>query len=124
MRLIIGIVVFIPCAVLLTVFAVENRQAVALEFWPLAGKIETSASVWLLLFLAAGILAGLCIGLLSTLAWRRRAYRAERRNRTLERKLDERIDPPMPAPEPVSGGALPATVSPPSRSARAALIDD
>ena len=40
MRLIIGIVVFVPCAILLGVFAVENRQTLVLEFWPLAGGIE------------------------------------------------------------------------------------
>ena len=91
MRLIIGIVVFIPFAVLLGVFAVENRQMLTLEFWPLANKIETSASVWLLLFLGIGILVGLGIGWLSTMAWRRRAWKAERINRTLERKLDERV---------------------------------
>ena len=108
MRLIIGIVVFLPCAVLLGVFAVENRQMLALEFWSLENRIEASASVWILLFLGVGILAGLGIGWLSTLAWRRRAWKAERINRTLERKLDERVDPPPPSPAP----------------ARTTLIDD
>ena len=98
MRLIIGIIVFIPLAVLLGVFAVENRQMLTLEFWPLANKIETSASVWLLLFLGIGILVGLGIGWLSTMAWRRRAWKAERINRTLERKLDERVVHRRPAP--------------------------
>lgn len=126
MRLIIGIVVFVPCAIFLGVFAVENRQSVALDIWPLANAIEASASVWLLGFLAIGLLAGLGIGWFSTMAWRRRAWKAERANRTLERKLDERADP---APvlvsdsDPAPGAALPAPASP-SRPARAALIDD
>ena len=124
MRLIIGIVVFVPCAIFLGVFAVENRQALALDIWPLATAIEASASVWLLAFLAIGLLAGLGIGWVSTMAWRRRAWKAERVNRTLERKLDERADsPPAPVTDPVSGGALPAPATP-SRPARAALIDD
>ena len=125
MRLIIGIVVFVPCAIFLGVFAVENRQSVALEFWPLATAIEASASVWLLVFLAIGLLAGLWIGWLSTMAWRRRAWKAEQTNRTLERKLDERAEPAMlaTAPDPAPGGSLPAPASQ-SRSARMALIDD
>ena len=125
MRLIIGIVVFVPGAIFLGVFAVENRQSVALEFWPLATAIEASASVWLLVFLAIGLLAGLGIGWLSTMAWRRRAWKAERTNRTLERKLDECTEPamPAPAPDPAPDGSLPAPASQ-SRSARMALIDD
>ena len=125
MRLIIGIVVFIPFAVLLCVFAVENRQILTLEFWPLANKIETSASVWLLLFLGIGILVGLGIGWLSTMAWRRRAWKAERINRTLERKLDERADPPPPSPQLASSGALPPPSSSPAPTpARTTMIDN
>ena len=125
MRLIIGIVVFIPLVVLLGVFAVENRQMLTLEFWPLANKIETSASVWLLLFLGIGILVGLGIGWLSTMAWRRRAWKAERINRTLERKLDERADPPPPSPQLASSGALPAPSSSPAPTpARTTMIDN
>ena len=123
MRLIICIVVFIPSAVILGVFAVENRQMLTLEFWPLANRIETSASVWLLLFLGIGILVGLGIGWLSTMAWRRRARKAERVNRTLERKLDERVLPPPPSSQPASGGALPAPSSSPA-PARTTMIDN
>lgn len=125
MRLIICIAVFIPSAVILGVFAVENRQMLTLEFWPLANRIETSASVWLLLFLGIGILVGLGIGWLSTMAWRRRAWKAERINRTLERKLDERADPPPPSPQLASSGALPPPSSSPAPTpARTTMIDN
>ena len=125
MRLIIGIVVFIPFAVLLGGFAAKNRQMLTLEFWPLANRIETSASVWILLFLGIGILVGLGMGWLSTMAWRRRAWKAERINRTLERKLDERADLPPPSPQPASGGASPAPSSSPANApARTTMIDN
>ena len=123
MRLIIGIVVFIPLAVLLGGFAAKNQQMLKLEFWPLANRIETSASVWLLLFLGIGILVGLGIGWLSTMAWRRRARKAERINRTLERKLDERVVPTSPSFQPASGGALPAPSSSPA-PAKTTMIDN
>ena len=127
MRLIIGIVVFIPFAVLLGGFAAKNRQMLTLEFWPMANRIETSASVWLLLFLGVGILVGLGIGWLSTMAWRRRAWKAERINRTLERKLVERADLPPPSPQPASGGAsLAPSLSPAAApaSARTTMMDN
>lgn len=121
MRLIIGIVVFVPCAVILGVFAVENRAPLTLNIWPLAGTFEMWASVWVLALLGIGIIVGLGIGWFSTMSWRRRAWKAERLNRTLERKLDERAELPPEVPGRVTGGALPA---PASRPARTALIDD
>ena len=125
MRLITGIVVFIPLAVLLGGFAAKNQQMLKLEFWPLANRIETSASVWLLLFLGIGILVGLGIGWLSTMAWRRRAWKAERINRTLQRKLNERADLPPPSPQAASGGAsLAPSSSPAPAPARTTMIDN
>ena len=47
MRLILGILVFVPCAVSLSIFAVENRQVLALQFSPLAAKFELPVAIWL-----------------------------------------------------------------------------
>ena len=125
MRLIIGIIVFIPCAIFFGVFAVENRQMLALEFWPISGKIELSASVWILMFLAVGVLAGLGIGWISTVTWWRRARRAEGQKRTLERKLHEHGSQPPNVSEtkPSYRGKL-AAPRPQTRHSRAALIED
>ena len=73
MRLILGILIFVPCAVPLSIFAVENRQILTLQFSPLAAKFELPVAIWLLTFLAVGMIAGLVIGFLSTIIWRRRA---------------------------------------------------
>ena len=86
MRLILGILIFVPCAVALSIFAVENRQVLALQFSPLAAKFEFPVAIWLLTFLAVGMIAGLVIGFLSTIIWRRRARKAERLNRMFEGK--------------------------------------
>ena len=121
MSRIIGIVVFVPCAVVLGIFAVENRTPLSLEIWPLAGPYEMWASVWILGLLAVGVLVGLFIGWFSTIAWRRRAWKAERQNRALERKLEERTEPAAADREAESpDAALPA----PARPARTALLED
>ena len=125
MRLIIGIIVFIPCAIFMGVFAVENRQMLALEFWPISGRIELSASVWVLMFLAAGVLAGLGIGWISTMTWWRRARRAEGQKLALERKLHDHgsLPPTVSETKPSSKGKLTAQ-RPQTRNSRAALIED
>jgi putative membrane protein len=90
MRQLLGIIVFIPLAVVIGIFAVENRAPLALDVWPLSGRLEMWASVWILGLLAIGIIFGLVIGWLAGGGGRRRARRAERLNRTLERQLLER----------------------------------
>ncbi|MEE2996809.1 MAG: LapA family protein [Pseudomonadota bacterium] len=121
----IGIIVFIPCSIFMGVFAVENRQVLALEFWPISGRVELSASVWVLMFLAVGVLAGLGIGWISTMTWWRRARIAESQIRKLERKLDElgRLPPAEPEAKPSSGATLSAPGSQTGPS-RVALIED
>ena len=94
MRLILGVLIFVPCAILLSIFAVENRQVLALQFSPLAAKFELPVAIWLLTFLAVGMIAGLVIGFLSTFIWRRRARKAERLNRMFEGKPEVKIVPP------------------------------
>ena len=122
MRQFIGIVIFVPLAVIIGIFAVENRAPLALEIWPLPGLHEMWASVWILGLLAIGLILGMSVGWLAGIGWRRRARRAERLYRTLERQIAERDAAPitvvanMPA-----AGALPA---PAGRAARTALLED
>ena len=108
MRLILGILIFVPCAISLSIFAVENRQVLALQFSPLAAKFELPVAIWLLTFLAVGMIAGLVIGFLSTIIWRRRARKAERLNRMFEGKPENspEIIPVVP-----TRAALPDNVS-------------
>ena len=69
----------------LSIFAVENRQILTLQFSPLAAKFELPVAIWLLTFLAVGMIAGLVIGFIDII-WRRRARKAERLNRMFEGK--------------------------------------
>ena len=125
MRQLFGIIVFVPLALIIGIFAVENRGPLALEIWPLPGVQEMWASVWILGLLAIGIIVGLVIGWLGGGSARRRARRAERLNRTLERQLSERDAEPAPAaesPSPIaSSAALPA---PSGRAAQVARTED
>tara|TARA_R110002110_G_C13345053_1_gene708021 strand:- start:807 stop:1184 length:378 start_codon:yes stop_codon:yes gene_type:complete len=125
MRQLFGIVIFVPLALVIGIFAVENRAPLALEIWPLPGVQEMWASVWILGLLAIGIIVGLAIGWLAGGRARRRARRAERLNRTLERQLAEREAEPAAtvdsAPQSVPAGALPA---PAGRAAQVARAED
>ena len=126
MRLFFGLIVFVPLAVVLGVFAVENRTPVALEIWPLPGVYQAWASVWVLGLFAVGLVFGLAIAWLSGTGWRRRARRAENRARVLERKLTEQDEPsPFTAP---GGSRGTAALAPPGSRAgsdrQPALIGD
>ena len=125
MRQLLGIIVFIPLAVVIGIFAVENRAPLALDVWPFSGRVEMWASVWILGLLAIGIIAGLVIGWLAGGGARRRARRAERLNRTLERQLLERdaetAETAAKAAGSASAGVLPA---PSGRSVQLARTED
>lgn len=129
MRQLFGIIVFVPLALIVGIFAVENRGPLALEIWPLPGVQEMWASVWILGLLAIGLIIGLAIGWLAGGSVRRRARRAERLNRTLERQLSARDEEPVAVvqsapqngPQKVSGGSLPA---PAGRAAQVARVED
>lgn len=121
MRQFIGIVIFVPLAVVVGIFAVENRAPLALEIWPLPGIHQMWASVWILGLLAIGIVVGLTIGWLAGTGARRRARRAERMNRTLERQLAERDADISDRTRSDAAGALPA---PSGSAARIARLED
>lgn len=125
MRKLFGIIVFVPLALVLGIFAAENRAPLALEIWPLPGIQETWAAVWILGPLAAGIFIGLAIGWLAGGSARRRARRAERLNRTLERQLSERDQDPAAVPESVPQSVAAGSLPPPSgRPAQVARTED
>ena len=65
MKRLAGIALFIPLALVVGVFAFENRTPLALKLWPLPGFFEMPAAIWLLGAMAAGLLAGMAIGWLS-----------------------------------------------------------
>lgn len=129
MRQLFGIIVFVPLALVIGIFAVENRAPLALEIWPLPGVQELWASVWILGLLAIGIIVGLAIGWIAGGSTRRRARRAERLNRTLERQLLERESETAKASpqasQPVSQSAPAAALTPPpGRAAQVARAED
>ena len=116
MRQFIGIIIFVPLAIVVGIFAVENRVPLALEIWPLPGIYQMWASVWILGLLAVGTIIGMAIGWMAGTGSRRRARRAERMTRTLERQLGERDAKPSPAAHNVpAAGALPAPDRPQDR---------
>ena len=121
MRQILTLVIFVPMAVVIGIFAVENRQPLALELWPLSDVFQMWASVWVLGLLGAGILLGLAIGWLGGTGWRRRARRAERQNRRLEARIDKLDTPPAPENDPAPNQSLPGPATP---LPRRTLIED
>ena len=121
MRHILTLAIFVPMAVVIGIFAVENHQPLALELWPLSGVYQIWASVWVLGSLGAGIFLGLAIGWLGGTGWRDRARRAERQNRHLEAQIDELDMAQIPAKDPSPTQSLPGTATSPRRRA---LIED
>lgn len=124
MRHFIGIALFAPLALIVGIFAVENRTPLSLQVWPLQGAWEMWASVWILGLLAVGIVVGMIVGWLSGMGWRRRARRAERMVRKYEKEFAEREEDEArtaAAPVPPPGVALPA---PEARARRSALLGD
>ena len=120
-RQILGIIVFVPLALIIGIFAVENQTVLALRIWPLSGVHEMWASVWILGLLAIGIIVGLTIGWLAGGSSRRRARRAERANRTLERQLTERDAAPVNIAASLPAGSLSA---PSGRAESVARVED
>ena len=124
MRHFLAIVLFAPLALIVGIFAVENRTPLSLQVWPLPGAWEMWASVWMLGLLAVGVVVGMIVGWLSGMGWRRRARRAERLVRKYEREFaareEEEAKPPVGA-SPAASLSLPA---PEARARRSALLGD
>ena len=84
-RLVIALV-----ALVLVVFAVANREAVTLDFWPLPISLQAPVYAVALLTLLAGFLIGELVAWINGHHWRREARRMTRRVEDLERALAER----------------------------------
>lgn len=108
-RLILGLV-----AIVVVMFALANREPVALSLWPLAETVTLPIYMAVLGALVAGLVAGSAISWLPKHRLRRNARSAERRAASLERAV---AAPAPPAP------AAPAAALPPARY-RPALNDD
>lgn len=76
-----------PLAVVLIVFAVNNRDGVTLSFWPLPVTLEAPVYLIVLLCLLAGFLIGELVAWANGRRWRRQARHSARRVTELERAL-------------------------------------
>jgi uncharacterized integral membrane protein len=84
-------------AIVLTLFAVSNRQGVSLALWPLPFVAELPLYLLILLVLLAGIGLGAAAAWIGASGRRARARQARRRVAALERELaatQSRLDPP------------------------------
>jgi len=102
----------LPVAVLVILFAVSNRQPIAVGLWPFAEGVVAPAYVVALVPLAIGFLLGGGLAGVGTVRARMR-HRAERRKvRAIERSMDELRARSRPGPVP-SVAALAAPPAPP-----------
>ncbi len=80
-------VVTIPAAVILAVFAISNREAVAVALWPLPVAVATPLYFVVLVMLLVGFLAGELVAWINAGRSRRLARERQRRIEALEREL-------------------------------------
>lgn len=76
-----------PLAVVLIVFAVNNRDKVTLTFWPLPVTLQAPLYLIVLLALLAGFLIGELVAWMNGRRWRRQARHSARRVAELERDV-------------------------------------
>ena len=116
MKRLAAIALFIPLALVVGAFTVENLQPVSVHFWPLPAGIEMPVSVWTFAALATGVFIGMAVGWLAGSRWRRRARHAERQLRRLEpRGGSEATSPGVPPAVPGARTAAAGTRSLPAR---------
>ena len=78
----------LPLAVVVTVFAVANRQAVSFDLWPLPFGVEIPAYLAVLGPLGLGLVLGAVLVWIPGTGSRLRARQDRRRAESLERQLD------------------------------------
>jgi lipopolysaccharide assembly protein A len=105
--------VTVPVALLLIIFAVSNREVVAVTFWPL--PVQLGAPLWLVVLLACllGFLFGELVAWIGGRRWRRDARQKTRRIESLERELAAtQAQLPADAAARLPGARLPVVGSP------------
>lgn len=80
-------------ALVLTIFAVDNRQLVNLSLWPLPLQLSTGLYFVVLVTLLFGFLVGELVAWVNGRHWRREARRQARRVAELEGELAARSPP-------------------------------
>lgn len=91
----------LPIALITILFAVANREAVALSLWPLPFAVDVPLSAALLVFFVIGLLLGGFAAWAAASRWRRLARKQTRRVTELER---QRAETPPSASVPVLSG--------------------
>jgi uncharacterized integral membrane protein len=81
------LIVTVPLTVVLAVFAVANRDDVALSLWPFDLQLQLPLFLLAIGTLAVGTLIGAVLMWIPLLGWRRRAYSASRRADRLDAEL-------------------------------------
>ena len=81
-------IVLALAAVVLVLFAVSNREAVAIELWPLPDRAELPLYLLVLGTLIVGFVVGEIVAWTNGWRWRREARRSRTRIATLERELE------------------------------------
>ena len=82
------LLLFIPLAALVVLFALSNRQPVELRLWPFDVTWTAPVSLAVLLPAAAAFLLGALIVRLADLPARRRGWSAQRRATALQSEID------------------------------------
>lgn len=91
---ILFLLVALPAGLVLVAFAVVNRHAAVIDFWPLPFKVDAPLSAALMIVLVAGVVWGGAASWLASGAGRRRGREAARRAEWLDseaRRLRERV---------------------------------
>lgn len=87
-------------ALVLVLFAVSNREAVAVTLWPLPAAVELPLYLVVLGTLVFGFIAGQLVTWIGGWHWRREARRSRERIAMLERELEaervQRAEPRVP----------------------------
>jgi len=86
---IIAWLVGLPLAVIVVLFAVSNRQAITIGFWPFPERIDAPAYLIGLIPLALGLLVGAGLAGIGTVHARYRHRSAARTIRALEKRMAE-----------------------------------
>ncbi|UUX51768.1 LapA family protein [Nisaea acidiphila] len=85
-----GMLIGLPVAIVIVLFAISNRHAVEVGFWPLPITVEVPAYILGLCTMAFGFVLGTVVAWFSGGSTRRRARVAEGKARRLEHDLDVR----------------------------------